>query len=339
MSAPLVSVLLPVFNAETTLAATLESLLQQTFTQFEIIAVNDGSTDGTTQILRKFALQDARVRPLQLVHGGIVAALNAGMMAAQGKYIARMDADDLCLPERLEKQVAFLEKHPSIGLVGCAVSFGGDRKSNGGYARYVDWTNSLTTPEEIALERFRESPFAHPSVMFRQDLIHAYGGYRAGEFPEDYELWLRWLENDVRMAKLPEPLLIWNDPPNRLSRTASQYDVSNFYTMKTEYLARWILQQTSVSPEIYVIGGGKMSRRRALLLQEYGIRIAAWIDIDPKKIGNIVNNIPVCSREALPPPQKGFCLAYLAGHGAAEELETFLKTINYVKGRDFLLAS
>lgn len=337
---------MPVYNAaslqrdgQSALESAVQSVLAQQYDSFELVAVDDGSDDDTLRILKSYAQADSRVLPVSIPHGGIVAALNAGLEAARGRYIARMDADDTCHPERLALQAACLDASPQTGLVSCRVNFAGDREVNGGYARYVDWTNTLLTAEDIALERFRESPFAHPSVMFRASLIAEHGKYADGPFPEDYELWLRWLEAGVNMQKLPQTLLNWYDPPTRLSRTHANYDVDNFYALKTRYLARWLAQNNPHHPEITIIGAGKTSRRRANLLREHGITIRCWIDVDPRKIGNIVDGIRVCGRNALPETGKGFCLAYLAGHGAAEELEPFLAAKGYRKGIDYLLAS
>ena len=338
MHAHRISVIMPVYNAADTVAEALESILAQSFADFECLAVDDGSTDDSAAVLSAIAARDARVRVLRLPHGGIVPALNAGLAAARGSYIARMDADDYSMPERLAVQHAFLEQHPDIDMVGCRVAFGGGEDA-GGYARYVDWTNALLDPDRIALERFRESPFAHPSVMFRASLIPEHGPYRDGPFPEDYELWLRWMEAGVRLAKVPQTLLRWDDPPTRLSRTDSRYGTDVFYAMKTGYLARWLAANNPFHPYISVIGAGKTSRRRALLLREHGVVIDRWIDVDPRKIGNVVDGVRVCGRDCLPAPQAGFCLAYLAGHGAADELEAFLHSIAYVAGRDYLLAS
>ena len=105
------------------------------------------------------------------------------------------------------------------------------------------WTNGLLTHEEIALARFVESPLAHPSVMFRRSLVERWGGYAEGAFPEDYELWLRWLDAGVRMEKLADPLLIWNDSPTRLSRRDPRYAAEAFYRVKARYLARWLAPQ------------------------------------------------------------------------------------------------
>ncbi len=206
---------MPVYNAEATVFQTLESLRAQSFRSLEIIVVNDGSTDSTLEILRN----QPNIKLLDHSHRGIAPALNDGLAAAEGDYIARMDADDLCHPERIELQASFLDAFPDIGIVGCKVAFGGDREQQAGYAAHVDWMNTLIDPDEIALNRFVESPFAHPSVMFRRDLFEQFGAYRNGPFPEDYELWLRWMANGVKAGKVDQELVTWNDPPDRLSRT------------------------------------------------------------------------------------------------------------------------
>lgn len=339
MPEPAVSVLLPAYNAQATLAATLDSLLSQSFRDFEIVAVDDGSTDGTGEILRTFALTDERVRPFPIAHGGIVAALNEGLAQVRGRYVARMDADDLCHPDRLASQAAALDENPDLGLVACRVCFGGDRHECGGYARYVDWINGLLTPDDIALGRFRESPLAHPSVMFRADVPREHGGYRDGPFPEDYELWLRWLEAGVRMAKLPDELLTWTDSPGRLSRTHDNYSVDNFYRIKTEYLARWLTENNPHHPDVWLVGAGRVSRLRSELLTEYGVSIRGYIDIDPRKIGNIIHGRPIVPRSEAPAPGAGFILSYVANHGADAEIRKWLTPLGYREGRDFLFAA
>jgi glycosyltransferase involved in cell wall biosynthesis len=225
---PLVSVILPVRDAVATLARAVESVRGQTLPAWELLAVDDGSTDGSTELLHAHAREDGRVRVIGGGRRGLVAALNQGLAAARGRLVARLDADDEAHPERLAEQVALLNARPDVGLAGCLLDFGGDRAVNAGYALHVDWLNSLMTPEQIALNRFVESPLAHPSVMFRRELVARHGGYRDGDFPEDYELWLRWLDAGVRMAKVPRVLLTWHDPPWRLSRTDARYDPEKF---------------------------------------------------------------------------------------------------------------
>lgn len=131
------------------------------------------------------------MRLVRKTHGGIVSALNTGLEHARGQLIARMDADDIAQAERLEKQVRFLEGHPGIRVFSCGVTFGGDVLASAGHAAHVDWINRLIEPEEISWHRFVEAPVAPSIGDFRAELIGRHGGYREGDFPEDYELWLR----------------------------------------------------------------------------------------------------------------------------------------------------
>lgn len=346
---PVVSVVLPVYNAAGTLPAALDSLLAQSFGDFEVVAVDDGSEDASGEILAHVArtgrtpsradCNDARVRVIRQTHLGLVAALNRGIAEARGAFIARMDADDVCHPERLAKQVDFLRAHTGVGLVGCRVAFGGDAAASAGYRRHVDFVNSLLTHEDIALNRFRESPFAHPSVMFRRELVERHGGYRDGEFPEDYELWLRWLEAGVRMAKLPEVLLTWNDPPGRLSRTHPHYAVENFHAVKAAYLARWLAAHNPHHPRIVVVGAGRITRRRVDFLRRCGIVVGAYADIDRRKAGCVLDGSPVIHHDDLPSPGACFVVPYVASIGAADYIRGMLAARGHVLGRDFIEAA
>ncbi len=339
MASPAVTVLLPVRDGEAVLETALDSLLSQTLSDFEILAVDDGSVDATPDILESYAARDSRVRPIRLSRQGLVPALNAGLGGAKGAFIARMDADDACLPQRLELQAAMLLSNPELGLVSCRVRYGGDATACAGYARHVEWINTLTTPQDIALARFQESPLAHPSVMFRAKLPPQHGGYREGVFPEDYELWLRWLEAGVQMAKCEETLLIWNDPPERLSRTDPRYSFDSFYRTKSAYLARWLAKHNPFHPHVWVMGSGRVSRKRADMLLEHGVEIAGYADIDPRKVNKTVHGRPVVLREDMPGPEACFAVSYVASHGAAEDIALFLESNGFMLGKNYILAA
>ena len=203
MPPPRVSVVLPVRNGAATVERAIASIRAQTFRDWELLVIDDHSADATPQILARVAHEESRLRILRSAAPGLVPALNTGLAAARGDLVARMDADDVAHPERLAAQSALLEAQPELGLVACQVDFGGDATAQAGYALHVAWLNQLITSEDIALNRFVESPLAHPSVMFRRTLAGTLGGYQNGHFPEDYELWLRWLDAGVKMAKVP----------------------------------------------------------------------------------------------------------------------------------------
>ena len=330
---------MPVRNAARSLSAALESLTKQDMADFEIVAVNDGSTDETGEALEMYSWIEPRLRIIHQEHAGIVNALNTGIQSARAGFIARMDADDECRPERLRLQSGYLLETPETGLVSCLVEYGGNREENAGYAAFTDWANSVVTREDISLMRFVESPLPHPSVMFRKELVGLYGGYRQGAFPEDYELWLRWLESGVVMQKVPAKLMTWNDPPDRLSRTDERYSSDSFYRIKSSYLVRWLERFNPFHPEVVLIGSGRTTRKRAEMLEEKGVEISAFVDVDPRKIGKEIGGRPVLSRSQMPFAGDCFALSYVASRGAREEIRAFLETRGFVMGSDFLLAA
>lgn len=337
--------MLPVFNGAATLGRAVASLQAQTFPAWELMLIDDGSTDDTLRLAEALQHEDSRVRVLPRRREGIVAALSAGLAAARAPLVARMDADDEAHPERLGTQVAFLAapENASVGLVGCRVAFGGDRIASAGYALHVDWTNALVTPEEIALNRFVESPFAHPSVMFRRELVARLGGYREGDFPEDYELWLRWLDAGVQMAKVPQVLLTWHDPPGRLSRTEARYDPEAFFRTKAPWIARELRRrerECGVRP-VWIWGAGRPTRKRAACLVAHGVKIAGYIDVDPKKATPALGGrgVPVVTPENLPDPANAFVLGYVAARGARDLIRAALLARGYREAGDFLLCA
>lgn len=337
---PIVSVLLPARNAAAHLPAALESLLAQTLGDFEILAVDDGSDDGgaTWQVLEGHASRDARVRPVRAGRLGIAAALNLAAGLARGRFLARMDADDLCLPDRLRVQAALLEADPGVDAAGCLVRFGGDSAAAAGYARHVDWLNSLLTHDEMRLGVFRDAPLAHPSAVFRADSFKRFGGYRDGPFPEDYELWLRWLDAGARLGKAGQELLVWNDPPQRLSRTDPRYAADAFFALKAGSLARWLAANNPLHPDVHVVGAGRVTRRRAERLCEHGVRIKAYLDIDPAKIGRVHQGRPVLHHQDVPAPGKAFVASFVSTPGAALHVARFLESRGFRPGRDYVQA-
>lgn len=358
---PRVSVVLPVRHAAGTVARAIASIRAQTFPDWELIAVDDGSSDGTREILRALARDEPRLTLIEQDHAGVAAAANAGAAAARGEFIARMDADDVSHPERLAAQVAFLDavENRGVGVAGCLVEFGGDRAAAEGYARHVDWVNSLVTPDEIALHRFVEAPLANPSVMFRRELVARHGGYRDGEFPEDYELWLRWLDAGVRMAKVPRVLLTWHDAPTRLTRTDARYDPEAFFRVKAPWIANEVRrlgagrfcdptsttqranERVTAPPCVWIWGAGRPARKRAAHLLAHGVSIAGYIDVDAKKTGRGLGGtgLPIIAPEALPPPGDIFVLGYVARRGVREDVRARLRARGYQEGRDFLMCA
>ncbi len=184
---PLVSVLLPVFNGERYLRTALDSVLAQTFHNFELLVLDDGSTDRTLEIVRSYARLDPRLRVLTRENRGLVATLNEMLSLARGEFVARMDADDICLPDRFERQVAWLRAHPGV------VCVGGDHELIDERGRRLTTVRTLPHDAEIQQQALRgHGSICHPSAMIRTEALRRIGGYRPEFYPaEDLDLWLR----------------------------------------------------------------------------------------------------------------------------------------------------
>jgi len=330
--APLVSVLLPFHNAVDTLADCIESIRAQTLADYEIIAVNDFSTDDSLHLLQ--AYNDDRLKIIDNTHRGLVPALNTGLACCAAPLVARMDADDIMYPERLLKQYEYMRAHHDVVLLAAQARKFPEASIRNGYREYMRWQNSVLSHDDIHKQIYIESPFAHPSVMFRRDSVIAAGAYRHGEFPEDYELWLRLLHTGHRMEKLSEILLDWRESENRLSRVSDNYSRNAFDMIRADYLSR---DERIHNRPIAFWGAGRKTRQRARHLLEKGYEPAAWIDIDPNKIGNRINGIEVVEPAWLQQAgDKPFVLNYVTNHGARDIARTYLQRIGYVLGKDFL---
>jgi glycosyltransferase involved in cell wall biosynthesis len=203
---PEISIILPVYNGEKTIRRAVDSIINQTYGTFELLIVNDGSIDNTSKILNSF--KDSRVVILEQKNMGLVPSLNRGIMNAKGKYIARMDADDMSLPERLEKQFSFMEKNKSYAIVGTAskVIYSNGKES-------VRYRPSNT--DSIRKNIVKICPFTHSSILIRKSVLNKIGLYDESMdgskklLVEDYDLWVRILKAGYNMANLKD-VLIYN---------------------------------------------------------------------------------------------------------------------------------
>jgi glycosyltransferase involved in cell wall biosynthesis len=332
----LVSVLLPCYNAEKTIDETLESLHRQTLTDFELIAVDDGSDDKTLDKLTSWAKWDSRFCVLARPHGGVIAAANAGLAACNSAYIARMDADDIAHPERLNLQTTYLDANPEIVVVSSWVKAFPDAEVREGYRIYIEWLNSLVHNEDIRREMFVESPLANPSIMMRREWFLEMAGYHDYGWPEDYDLWLRMYHSGAKFAKIPKVLLLWRDHPDRITRTDGRYSVENFLRAKAFYLAQGPLKDRDA---VIVWGAGMMGRRMGKQLQNNQVPLVAFIDIDPKKIGSTRRGKPIVAPEDLLDWwgrfEKPALLAAVGARGARALIRARLVKIGLVEGQDW----
>ena len=254
---PRVSVILPAYNAEAYLKEAIDSILNQTFPDFQLIVINDCSADGTEEIIRQYA--DPRLVPVKNEKNlGIAATLNRGLSLAQGDYIARMDADDISLPHRLERQVAYLDTHPDIAVLGTNVE---TFDENGPLC--TGW--SSTDPAQMKADLFFSCGLAHPSVMMRKSVIQALGGYDP-EFEglEDYELWFR-VARSHGVTTLPEVLFRYRVHSGQVTKNPSEKYMTRLRALKSRQLAQLGLPEQELE-QYLALSMGKRPRTGEELL-------------------------------------------------------------------------
>jgi glycosyltransferase involved in cell wall biosynthesis len=329
---PRVSVLLPVRDAGVRLAECLDSLAAQTLADHEVVAVDDGSRDGSGALLDARARRDRRLRVVHTAPRGLVPALASALARARAPLVARMDADDVADPARLTLQTERLERDATVDVLACRVTVVADPgfEPGAGMRSYVRWSNGLVEHEAIARERFVESPLVHPSVAMRTAALVRLGGWHAGEGPEDYDLWLRAFDAGLRFAKLEQPLLAWRDWPGRLTRNDPRYGRDRFLATKLRALARGPLAGRAA----VVWGAGPIGKRWARALVAAGHAVAAFVEVNPRKLGTRVHSIAVVSlREALR-FRGALHLAAVGQPGARERIRSEAQGLGLHDGED-----
>jgi glycosyltransferase involved in cell wall biosynthesis len=327
-----VSVLLPVRDAADFVGACLASLAVQTLVDHEVIAVDDGSMDGSRALLEAAARADPRLRVLTLEGRGLVAALNAALHEARGCLVARMDADDVAHPDRLALQSSRLEADRSIDILGCRVRLIGPASGNAGMRAYVDWQNALVDHDAIVRDLFVESPLVHPSVMARTATLRGLGGYRDFRGPEDYDLWLRAHAGGHRFAKTRETLLDWRDRPDRLTRTDPRYAPDRFLALKVEALLAGVLRRPR---PVVVWGAGRVGKAWSRALAARGRPVTAFVEVDPRKIGQRIHGAPVVAVAAAA-RAGALHLAAVGDGGARERIRLEAARLGLADGRDLV---
>lgn len=329
---PQTSILMSVRNEERFLPATLASLQRQTLADWELVVIDDGSDDATPEILAAAAAADPRIRFFRRPPNGLIEALNFGLGQCCSELVARLDGDDVCHPQRLTLQLATLTDDPTLTLVASRVRHFPRPQLTDGMREYETWQNSLLDHDAILRDLFVESPFTNPSVMFRKQAVLDVGAYRETGWAEDYDLWLRLAAAGCRFVRHPETLLYWRDSPKRLTRTDAAFSLQAFRRCKAHHLQKGYLQNSS---EVTLWGAGKEGKAWRLTLQELGISVKRWVEIDPRKLGQVIHGAPVVGLDALAPGQ-GRLLITIGAKGARAQVRAWADERGLIEGVDYL---
>lgn len=333
MAKPLVSILLPVRNGTATLTAAIDSVEAQTLGDYEVVVVDDGSTDDTPRTLAEWAARDSRVRVIVQPPSGIVVALERARSAASAPFLARMDADDISEPTRLAAQAALMEREPELVACGCGATYFPEDRVRDGALRYQEWINAAVTPEEISREIFVECPLAHPTFFLRASAIDAVGGYENVAWPEDYDLLLRLWSAGGRLGKVAAPLLRWREGPRRLSRTDPRYGHGAFLACKVHHLRRTLLRGRAA---VIIWGAGPVGKAAARALTAAGTPVRAFVEVDPRKVGQEIHGAPVLDTAGGLQIGRALHLAAVGQPGARERIRATLEEAGLKELKDFV---
>ena len=332
---PSVSVLVPVFNAQDTLAHALGSVRRQTGVDWECVVVDDGSVDASRSIVEQFVREDRRYRLIRASHQGIVAALQLGVASCRGEFVARLDGDDVMDRSRLRLQVDALTADPTLAAVGSHVRIFPRKKVQAGRRAYEEWLNSLVTPAQVLADAFVECPIAHPSLMIRTAVLREHG-YRDRGWAEDYDLVLRLLAAGARIGVVPEVLLHWRDSENRLSRQHPAYHLERFVECKAAFLTETFLAGVS---EYILWGYGSTGRALCRALSRLGRRPRFIVELHPGRLGQRIQGASVIAPEQLAPIRGVPVVVSVSGAEPRRQIREALARMGFVDIRDYRVAA
>ena len=329
---PLISVLMPVREPDSYLGDAIDSILQQTIDDFELLLITYPGAETWSDQLPI----DSRIKVVQRQAPGIVSALNTGLKLARGHYIARMDADDLSLPDRFEQQLRFLRSYPTVAIVGARVKiFTTATEPGAGNQAYQHWLNSLYLPRDIQNSLFVESPIPHPSLFASKSVFDSLNGYSECAWAEDYDLLLRAGLAGFSMGKPASILLHWRDHGSRLTRTDERYSRLNFTRAKAWALSRSLAHNRSV----IICGTGRNAVRLCDALREFDTKVEAFVEQDEAPTRTSRRNLPVMTYAELPQRKNDSLLvSAVTAYGAREKLRSWFAAQGWTELSDFVIA-
>ena len=314
-----VSILIPFKNTSNYLYECLESIVNQTYKNWEVIAVNDNSSDFSSQIVREFSVKDPRIKCFENQGIGIIDALQTAYKQVDGHFITRMDSDDIMMPNKIELMTNDLKKygvgHVALGLVKYFSEVG----INDGYLRYENWLNRLIKSGKNFDEIYKECVIPSPCWMvFRSDFDRA-GGFNSDIYPEDYDLTFRFYGIGLQCIPSNNLLHHWRDYPIRTSRTILNYAENTFLELKVYYFLKLSYDATKT---LVVWGAGKKGKKVAAMLRAKNVSFL-WVCDNPKKIGKNIYDQTLKDWKILSELSKTQSIITVANEDAQESIKVY----------------
>lgn len=325
------SILLPVFNTEKYLNDCLDSIIGQSEKTWELLAVDDGSTDGSWSILKKYANGDSRIRIFKNERPGLTHALRLAYCQSSGQLVTRMDSDDVMRPQKLAVlKKGLLEKGEGHLAVG-QVEYFSENGVGEGYRRYADWLNRLTASGQNFDDIYKECPVPSPCWMaFRGDLEKA-GAFQTDTYPEDYDLAFRLRQIDLKIIPQNEALHKWRDHPDRASRNDPNYRDFTFIPLKCHW---FLAADHNPSRPLVLWGAGKKGKRVARIFNEKNISFG-WVTNNPEKIGKEIRGIELREFDILRQLENPQIIIAIASPNDQKGINDFFRAMGFRKGEHY----
>lgn len=331
MQDPRVSILIPFKNTAHFLSECLDSILEQTYSNWEVLAVNDHSEDGSLDLLTVYAQKDSRIKVFNNENHGIITALRTAYKNSSGGFITRMDSDDIMKPNRLEVMVKSLIENGKGHIAIGKVKYFSERGISNGYERYEAWLNELTEIGENYNEIYKECVIPSPCWMTYKKDLDISGAFKQDRYPEDYDLAFRFYEKGLKVIPCNEILHLWRDYDSRTSRTSEHYAQNYFLEIKLYYFLR--LDYDKNRP-LVLWGAGFKGKTIAKSLLENEIDFT-WLCDNPQKIGKNIYGKKLVHFKTLKDIESPQSIISVANEQAQKEIKDFFKSINQQSMHDY----
>ena len=321
---------MPYKNTARFLEDCLDSIVEQSYPQWELLAVNDHSTDRSENILQEYASRESRIKLRRNSGHGIIPALRTAYGMSSGDFITRMDSDDVMTPRKLEQLLFGLQSHGAGHVAIGKVKYFSDRGISDGYARYERWINALTERGENYKEIYKECVIPSPCWMVNRGDLDACGGFAPDLYPEDYDLTFRFYEHGLKCIPCSATLHMWRDYDNRTSRTSEHYAQNYFLQIKLHYFLK--LDYDSKRP-LVIWGAEYKGKTLAKGLIERGVPFL-WLCDNPKKIGKRIYDQSLVHYTQLSDLKNPQSIISVANEIAQEDIRKYLAELNLTNTKD-----
>lgn len=331
MLQPLVSILIPFKNTEEFLPECLQSILDQEYQNWEVLAVDDHSSDKSNEIVHSYAHSDDRINVFHNQGNGIIEALKTAYSKSRGQLITRMDSDDIMVANKLEIMATSLVKHGENHLAVGQVHYFSDRGISNGYERYEKWLNRLTENGSNYSEIYKECVIPSPCWMIHREDLDSCGAFEPDRYPEDYDLTFRFYEKGLHIIPCNQVLHLWRDYDTRTSRTSEHYAQNYFLNIKLHYFLK--LNYDNDSP-LTVWGAGNKGKEIAKGLLERNIDFY-WLCDNPKKIGKSIYGKEMFHFSKLKELNGSKSIITVANEEAQTMIRSYLSELERLNMKDF----